>query len=62
MAYDVTYNWTAYGSYAETYKPQYMYRAGPLPGTPLDAVEAKNYELGIKGEILGGPANPSLAL
>ena len=62
LTYDVTDNWTAYGSYAETYKPQYMYRARPLPGTPLDAVEAKNYELGIKGEILGGLANASFAL
>lgn len=62
ITYDLTDNWTAYASYAETYKPQYMYRAGPLPGTPLSAVEAKNYELGVKGEILGGAANTSFAV
>lgn len=62
LTYDISSDWTAYASYAETYKPQYMNVKGPSPGTPLDAVEAKNYEVGIKGAVLGGAANVSFAL
>lgn len=62
LTYDVLEDWTAYASYAETYKPQYMQRSGPLPGKPLDAVEAKNYELGIKGDVFGGRANATFAI
>lgn len=62
LTYDVLEDWTAYASYAETFKPQYMQRKGPQPGTPLDAVEAKNYELGLKGDVFGGRANATFAI
>lgn len=62
FTYDLNGDWTAYASYAETYKPLYMQRKGPMPGTPLDPVTAKNYEIGLKGSVLGGKANTTLAL
>lgn len=62
VTYDVSQDWTVYASYAETYRPQYMQRKGPAPGTPLSAVEAKNYELGVKSEWLDGRANATFAL
>ncbi|MGE4323353.1 MAG: TonB-dependent siderophore receptor [Sphingobium sp.] len=54
--------WNAYASYAETYLPQDTSLRGPLPGTPLDPVESKNYEVGIKGGLMDGRLNTSLAL
>lgn len=62
LTYDVLQDWTAYASYAKTFKPQYMQRKGPQPGTPLNAMEAKNYELGLKSEVFGGRANATLAI
>lgn len=62
LTYDLNSDWTAYASYSETYKPLYMQRKGPAPGTPLDPVTAKNYEAGLKGVILDGKANVTLAI
>lgn len=62
VTYDLNDQWTAYTSYAETYRPQYMQLKGPYPGSALDPSEAKSYELGLKGELFSGRLNTSLAL
>lgn len=62
LTYDLNEQWTAYVSYAETYKPQFQNVKGPLPGTPLDAVTSKNHELGIKGQLLDGRIDTSFAI
>ncbi len=62
VTYDLTDQWTAYTSYAETYRPQYMQLKGPYPGSPLDPSEAKSYEVGLKGELFSGRLNTSFAL
>ncbi|MGS1108312.1 TonB-dependent siderophore receptor [Achromobacter anxifer] len=59
--YALTPNWNAYASYAETYNPQDTMLGGPLPGSPIDPVESKNYEIGVKGELIPR-VNASLAL
>lgn len=60
--YDLDTTWTAYASVAETFKSQASYTAGPAPGTPLDPVTGRNYELGLKGEHLGGRLHSAFAI
>ncbi len=60
--YKLSEAWTGYGSMAETFKSQASYRAGPAPGTPLDPVTGRNYELGLKGEHLGGRVHSAFAI
>lgn len=62
LLYDITDAWTVYASTAEIYKSQANNLAGPLPGTPLDAITGRNYEAGIKGELAEGRLTASLAL
>lgn len=62
LTYALTPEWTAYASYAETYLPQYQQLAGPLPGTALDPMTSKNYELGLKGDLIPSRLNASFAL
>lgn len=54
--------WNAYASYAETYNPQDVSLRGPLPGSRMDPMESKSYEIGIKGELIPGKLNASVAL
>lgn len=61
LSYEVAANWTAYLSYAETFKVQSDMLKAPLPGTPLDPVTGDSIELGIKGEV-GGFLNTSAAI
>lgn len=59
LTYDVFDQHTVYGSVTGIYRPQnYVSSSGAL----LDPVEGTNYELGIKGEYLGGRLNASLAV
>lgn len=60
--YDLDRTWTAYASVAETFKSQAGNTAGPAPGTPLDPVTGRNYELGLKGEHLGGRLHSAFAI
>jgi TonB-dependent siderophore receptor len=53
LSWDFARDWTAYASYAETFKPQANLLQAPLPGTPLDPVTGAGYELGVKGELFG---------
>ena len=62
LTWDLDPQWTTYVSYAETYKPQFQWVKGPRPGTPLDAVTAKNYELGIKGQLFDNRIDTSFAI
>ena len=62
LLYEINDNLTAYGSVAEIYKSQASLLQGPLPGKPLDAIQGRSYELGLKGEYLDGRLNTSLAL
>ncbi|MCY1333752.1 Fe(3+)-pyochelin receptor [compost metagenome] len=62
LTYDLNDQWTTYVSYAETYKPQFQQTKGPLPGSPLDAVTSKNYELGIKGQLFDNRVDASVAI
>lgn len=62
MTYALNPLWTAYASYAETYLPQFQQLAGPLPGKALDPVTSKNYEIGIKGELIPAKLNTTFAM
>lgn len=53
LTWDYLPDWSAYASFAETFEVQANRLRGPLPGSPLDPVTGKGYELGVKGEILG---------
>jgi len=61
VVYELTRQWSTYGSIAETYKSQASNRKGPLPGTPLDPVTGRSYEIGIKGGLLNNRLNTTLA-
>ncbi|WP_086060660.1 TonB-dependent siderophore receptor [Alcaligenes faecalis] len=59
LTYDLFEQHTVYGSVTGIFRPQnYSSTSGAL----LDPVEGTNYELGIKGEYLGGRLNTSLAV
>lgn len=62
ILYDLTPEWTAYASYAEIFNPQAYYKSGPAPGKGLDPMHGSNTELGLKGELLDGKLNTSIAL
>lgn len=54
VVYDLSRSASIYASTAEIYQSQAGKFAAPLPGTPLDPVRGRTYELGIKGEWLQG--------
>lgn len=58
LIWDVTQNWSWYGSYAEVFQPQ---TGQTWSGDLLKPVEGKTYETGIKGELMDGRLNVSLA-
>ncbi len=62
LVYDLSERWTAYGSVSEIHKSQANNLQGPLPGTPLDPIQGRNLELGLKGELADGKLNTALAL
>ncbi|WP_218005333.1 TonB-dependent siderophore receptor [Hydrogenophaga palleronii] len=62
LVHDLSDRWTAYGSIAEIHQSQASRLQGPLPGTPLDAITGRNYELGLKGEHAGGRLTSAFAL
>jgi len=54
LSWNFAPDWTAYASYAETFKPQANLLQGPAPGRePLDPIIGASYELGVKGELFG---------
>lgn len=62
VIYDLTPQWSAYASYAEIYKPQALYRSGPMPGVSLKPVTGKSYEGGVKGELANGALNATFSV
>ena len=61
LVFDITKQWSAYGSIAETYQSQASNRKGPLPGRPLDPVTGRSYEIGVKGNLFNERLNTALA-
>ncbi|THF62931.1 TonB-dependent siderophore receptor [Pseudothauera nasutitermitis] len=59
LTYAVNGQWSVYGSYAEIFKPQSQ---RDVSGSFLAPVSGVSYELGLKGELLGGRVNTAFAL
>ncbi|MFJ4375238.1 TonB-dependent siderophore receptor [Pseudomonas japonica] len=59
IVYDLTREWAAYASYTDVFQPQTLRDAS---GSMLKPVIGSNYEIGLKGELLEGRVNTSLAL
>ncbi|MET1115878.1 MAG: TonB-dependent siderophore receptor [Comamonas sp.] len=59
LIYALDPQWSAYVSYADIFKPQTELNAG---GALLKPMVGTNYEAGIKGELLQGRLNTTLAL
>ncbi|WP_036594021.1 TonB-dependent siderophore receptor [Ottowia thiooxydans] len=59
LVYAVTPQWSVYGSYTGVFEAQ---SARTVAGNVLPAVEGRNYEIGVKGELLDGRVNTSLAV
>ncbi|WMD20284.1 TonB-dependent siderophore receptor [Achromobacter seleniivolatilans] len=60
--FDLNETWTTYASVAETFKSQANSLQGPAPGSPLDPVTGRNYEIGLKGEHLDGKLHSAFAI
>jgi len=61
LVYDLTEQWSTYASIAETYKSQASSHKGPPPGTPLEPVTGRSYEIGVKGSLFNERLNTALA-
>lgn len=59
LIYRLNEHWSAYGSYADIFKPQSQRE---ISGNFLEPVTGKTHELGLKGELLGGRAQAAFAL
>ena len=59
LVYDLSDSYSVYASYTDIFQPQ-NYR--DASGSYLDPVTGKSYEVGVKGEHLGGKLNTSVAL
>ncbi|PKD78834.1 TonB-dependent siderophore receptor, partial [Escherichia coli] len=57
---DLDKQWSLYGSYAQVFMPQIDQL--DRNGQPLDPITGTNYEAGVKGELMDGALNVSLAL
>ncbi len=58
LIYAFNPQWSAYASFAQIFDPQ---NAMDASGKALDPIIGKNYELGLKGELLDGRINASVA-
>lgn len=59
LIYELDDHHSVYVSYSDIFTPQ---SEKDVSGTPLKPIVGKNYEVGIKGEYLGGALNASVAL
>jgi len=63
LVYDLNRDWAAYASATDIHKPQSGYRSGPPEvSRPLDPIEGRNFEVGVKGNLFDGKLNTSFAL
>lgn len=60
LVYELTEDWAAYASYADIFEVQSNRK--DVNGNSLPPVVGANYEVGIKGELMDGRLNTSLAL
>ena len=61
--YDLDQQWSLYGSYSKIFKPQQSYLFGPENSNQvLEPLVGHTSEVGIKGEMLDGRLNTSLAI
>ncbi|MFJ1300726.1 TonB-dependent siderophore receptor [Pseudomonadota bacterium AL_CKDN230030165-1A_HGKHYDSX7] len=60
LSYDITPDWTTYVSYTEIFRSQAT--SFKADGSPLDPATGENYEIGLKGAMLDGRLNGSVAL
>jgi outer membrane receptor for ferric coprogen and ferric-rhodotorulic acid len=60
VVYDVTPQWSLYGSYTDIFRPQTYYKYSN--GAPLAPLTGQSLEAGIKGTVLEDRLNVSLAL
>lgn len=61
VVYDLNDTWSAYASYTKIFNPQSSW-VRDINNKPLDPMEGKGYEVGIKGSHYDGKLNSSLAL
>ncbi|WP_095190116.1 TonB-dependent receptor [Pseudomonas sp. Irchel 3E19] len=59
IIYDLSREWAVYASYTDVFEPQTNRDAS---GQTLKPVVGSNYEVGLKGELMDGRVNTSLAL
>lgn len=59
LLFDITPEWTAYASYAQIFQPQTQ---RTWEDELIDPIEGTNVEVGVKGALLNGRLNTSLAL
>ncbi|WP_085690369.1 MULTISPECIES: TonB-dependent receptor [unclassified Pseudomonas] len=59
IVYDLSREWAVYASYTDVFQPQTNRDSG---GTVLKPVIGSNYEIGLKGELMDGRVNTSLAV
>jgi iron complex outermembrane receptor protein/outer membrane receptor for ferric coprogen and ferric-rhodotorulic acid len=59
LVYALNKQWSAYASYSDVFEPQ---TARTAAGSVLPAIQGSNYEMGVKGELMDGRVNTSLAL
>ena len=59
VVYDLSREWAVYASYTDVFQPQTNIDAS---GSVLKPVVGKNYEVGLKGELMDGRVNTSLAV
>jgi len=59
LIYELTPEWSAYASYTDVFEPQ---SARDAQQKMLEPIVGSNYEVGLKGELLDGRVNTSLAV
>ncbi|WP_419710992.1 TonB-dependent siderophore receptor [Pseudomonas sp. NFX224] len=59
IVYDLNREWAVYASYTDVFVPQAVRDSG---GSVLKPIIGSNYEIGLKGELMDGRVNTSLAV
>ncbi|WP_342653630.1 TonB-dependent siderophore receptor [Pseudomonas sp. F3-2] len=60
LVYDLSNEWSVYGSWTKIYNPQYNYM--DASGRLLDPLEGKSMEVGVKGSVMDERLNVTAAL